>query len=39
MNRKSKQFYEVLESTFNTDILICFWDRHVAQIVENNYDT
>jgi hypothetical protein len=34
MNRKSKLFFEVLESTFNTDKLICFMDNFVAQTVK-----
>ena len=34
MNRKNKLFFEVLESTFNTDRLICFMDNFVAQTVK-----
>jgi len=31
MNRKNKLYFEVLESTFNTDKIICFMDNFVAQ--------
>jgi len=34
MNRKNKLFFEVLESTFNTDKLICFMNNFVAQTVK-----
>ena len=34
MNRKNKLFFEVLESTFNTDKMICFMDNFVAQTVK-----
>jgi hypothetical protein len=31
MNRKNKLFFDLLESTFNSDKLICFMDNFVAQ--------
>ena len=34
MNRKNKLFFEVLESTFNSDKLICFMDHFVAQTIK-----
>jgi transposase len=34
MNRKNKLFFEVLETTFNTDKIICFMDYFVTQIVK-----
>jgi hypothetical protein len=34
MNRKNKLFFEVLESTFNIDKLICFMDNFVAQTIK-----
>lgn len=34
MNRKNKLFFDVLESTFNTDKLICFIDRLIAQTIK-----
>jgi transposase len=34
MNRRNKLFFEVLETTFNTDKMICFMDSFVAQIVK-----
>jgi len=34
MNRKNKLFFEVLESTFNTDKLICFMDNFAAQTIK-----
>ena len=34
MNRKNDLFFEVSETTFNTDKLICFLDKFVDQIVK-----
>jgi len=34
MTRKNKLYYEVLETTFNSDRIICFMDRFVAQTVK-----
>jgi len=34
MNRRNKLFFEVLETTFNTDKIICFMDNFVAQTVK-----
>ena len=34
MNRKNKLFFEVLESTFNTDKLIRFMDNFAAQTIK-----
>ena len=36
MNRKSKLFFEVLESTFNTDKLVCFMNDFAAQTVKKD---
>jgi transposase len=35
MTRKNKLFFEVLETTYNTDKVICYMDRFVAQTVKN----
>ena len=34
MNRKNDLFFEMNETTFNTDKIICFLDRFAAQIVK-----
>jgi transposase len=34
MTRKNKLYFEELESTFNTDKLICFMDNFVAQTIK-----
>jgi hypothetical protein len=34
MNRKNKLFFDVLESTFNSDKLICFMDDFVAKTIK-----
>ena len=34
MNRNNKLFFEVLETTFNMDKIICFMDNFVVQIVK-----
>jgi hypothetical protein len=34
MNRKNKLFFEVLETTFITDRLICFMDNFAAQTIK-----
>ena len=34
MNRKNKLFFDVLETTFNTDKFICFMDTFVAQTIK-----
>jgi transposase len=34
MNRKNKLYFEILESTFNSDRIICFMDKFVEQIVK-----
>ena len=34
MNRKNKLFFEVIETTFNAERLICFMDNFVAQTVK-----
>ena len=34
MSRKNKLFFDVLETTFNTDKFICFIDSFVAQTVK-----
>jgi transposase len=34
MTRKNKLYFEILESTFNSDRIICFMDKFVEQIVK-----
>jgi transposase len=34
MNRKNKLYFEILETTFNSDRIICFMDRFVEQTVK-----
>jgi hypothetical protein len=34
MTRKNKFYFEVLETTFNSDRIICFMDRFVEQTVK-----
>jgi len=34
MNRKNKLFFDILESTFNTDKLSCFMDQFVEQTIK-----
>ena len=36
MTRKNNLYFEVLESTFNTDKIICFTDNFVAQTTQKN---
>ena len=36
MTRKNKLYFEILESTFNSDRIICFMDKFVEQIVKKN---
>ena len=34
MNRKNKLYFEILETTFNSDRIICFMDRFVEQTIK-----
>jgi hypothetical protein len=34
MTRKNKLYFEILESTFNSDRIICFMDRFVEQTIK-----